>query len=466
MDPWKRYSGEDYRRSSRVKCQVPLLVYGQDFQGEKFVEKTHAIDVNLHGCGFISRHNCLLGSFVTLRFGGEHYSGKDKVVRAQVKRSELQPNSRKLYCVGVELGMPGNVWSYSPVPPDWRRLLSATPAVEPSAAPALLTPDPPAIALASPMAAELAGDVPVEIHLDFTPGGPAILPTVEMSPAAINQEQIESAVTAAISKQMESAITRALSTLDLQTRASLRQIRENTHKHVASEHSIGGDLEALLNDRLTDLRAHWDHQLDGYLICMEECVKRMERQAAMAEERLNAAREAIDKTTVKFSQQLDEQVTYAVHRAAQAFAERAASSVDHQLVRLTEDAHFVAREIHSTVGADSAAAQAEMRKASQSMLEELRTESEAYARLLAADTKQKLTSTLAALEAEHHSRCEARRKTIDEEFVRAGANISEEFRHSFKAFFYSCIVAAVGAVEQHAKTTLDDVAPDTKPLSP
>jgi hypothetical protein len=35
-----------------------------------------------------------------------------------------------------------------------------------------------------------------------------------------------------------------------------------------------------------------------------------------------------------------------------------------------------------------------------------------------------------------------------------------EFRSSIKAFLYSCLVAAVGAVDQHAQTTLAGLATD------
>jgi hypothetical protein len=470
FDPWKRYGGEDLRRSSRVKCNVPLLVYGQNTQGEKFVEKTQVIDLNLHGCGFLSRHSCPPGSYVTLRFGGERYDGKDKVVRAQVKRSDLEPDSRSMSRVGVELGIPGNIWSYSPVPLDWRRLLA--PASPPDAAPApvLVAPESTPVDAAPPLPsllAPLSDHEPVEIRLELSspvpePPSPVLLPKV-------SQEQIDAAVRAAVEKQTDTALARALSTLELQTRASMRQLRETAaQRQPAPFYPPNKDFDALLNDRLADVRAYWDHQLDGYLLRMEECAKRMERDADAAEERLAAARDLIDKTLLSFSQQLEEQVNYAVKRAVQAIGQRAALSVDHQLGRLTEDAHFVAREINSTVEADTAAARVEMRNALHSILEEVRAQSETHARLLAADTKQKIASTLAALDAEHQALVDARRRSMDHEILQAGANVANEFRHSLKAFFYSCLVAAVGAVEEHSKTALDGLAldPDLPPPLP
>jgi hypothetical protein len=454
IDSWKHFAGQDFRRSSRVKCEVPLLVYGEDSRGKKFVEKTHAIDLNLHGCGFLSRHSCLPGSYVTLRFGGERYKGKDKVVRAQVKRSDPQVSSRRFSRIGVELGIPGNVWSYSPIPPDWSPLLTAP---EPPRTPVLVSDDRPVFTPLAPAPPPPISDIDsYQIHLEL---GPSVSSAPPEPPHGVGQHQIDSAVAASIEKNLEPAIARALSTLDLQTRASMRQLRETAFQREASvPPPARQELDAALNDRLTEIRAHWDLQLDGYLVRMEECVQRTERQAAAAEQRLATARDLIDKMLQDFSRQLEEQVNYAVKRAAQLIAEKAAHSVDHQLVRLTEDAHFVAREINSMVEADSAAARAEMRSALHSVLEDLRAQSEIHAKHLAADARQRVTSALAALDAEHQALYESRRKSIDDEIVQTGAKVTAEFRQSLKAFFYSCLVAAVGTVEEHAHTTLDGLA--------
>src|SRR3974390_3616980 len=467
-DLWKRYSGKDYRRSSRVKCDVPLLVYGQDTSGQKCVERTQAIDFSLHGCGFLSHHACQPGSYVTLRFGGERYEGKDKVVRAQVKRSDFEADSRKTSRVGVELGIPGNVWSYSPIPPDWRRLLTPVPMPEPPAAQAPT--EMPAVELAPPAPTPaLRDNEPVEIRFELAP---AALPEpfeLEPQPKVSARDQIQSAVAAAISAQIEVALSRALSTLELQTRASLRQLRESAaQRHPVHSDPLNKELETLFDERLADIRVQWDPQLDGYLLRMEETARRMERFAAAAEEKLAMTRQIIDKALFSFSQQLEEQVNYAVARAGQVIGQKAALSVDHQLVRLTEDAHFVARELNSTVEADAAAARVEMRNALHSILEELRAHSETHAKLLAADAKQKVAATFAAMDAEHQALGKARKRSMDEEILQAGAKVSNEFRHSLKAFFYSCLVAAVGAVEEHSKTTLDGLAldADLKPPLP
>jgi len=73
----------------------------------------------------------------------------------------------------------------------------------------------------------------------------------------------------------------------------------------------------------------------------------------------------------------------------------------------------------------------------------------------ATDTTQRLTSALAALDAEHRAACDARRNSIQEDIRQSGEQVTEQFRQGLRAFFYSCLVAAVGAVEQHSQVTRD-----------
>ena len=432
---WKRYDGRDDRRSTRVKCDLPLLVYGQDSCGEKFVERTQVIDLNLHGCGFRSRHSCLPGSYVTLRFAGDSSQSQDKIVRAQVKRSDPQLDSNRWLTIGVELGIPGNVWSYAPVPMDWLLLLGSTTAQEPSPVPShtpvLVTREQPVpMTLASSPIASLPGDEPVEIQLELASAAPALPEVLAPIPAT---DQIDAAVEPPISRGVTNP---------------------------------AAGLDSLLDQRLADIRATWDVQLDGYLVRMEECVQRMERHAALAEQKLTAAQALVDKTLQDFSRQLEDQIQYALNRATQVITQKAALSVDRELLRLTEDAHFVAREANAMIESDSAKARAETERTLHSLLEELRARSEEQSRLLAADTRQKVASALAAMEAEHLARLDHRMKSTDHEFAQAGAKVSAEFRHSLRAFFHSCLVAAVGAVEEHSQATLDSLSsgPDRPPL--
>jgi len=189
--------------------------------------------------------------------------------------------------------------------------------------------------------------------------------------------------------------------------------------------------------------------------------------AAQAEQKLAAAQKLIEKSLLDFSHQLEEQVNFAIKRATQVIAQKAALSVDHELLRLTDNAHFVARDVNTLIESDSAKARAEMEKALHSLLDELGVRSEEQARLLAADARQRVTSALAALETEHLNLCDSRVKSLEQEIRQAGAKVTAEFRQGLRSFFYSCLVGAVSAVEEHSKTTLDGLPsePDQPPRS-
>ena len=47
-----------------------------------------------------------------------------------------------------------------------------------------------------------------------------------------------------------------------------------------------------------------------------------------------------------------------------------------------------------------------------------------------------------------------------DDVTRTTEQSTEQFRSGIKAFLYSCLVAAVGAVDEHAKTTLDGMVKD------
>jgi hypothetical protein len=64
-------------------------------------------------------------------------------------------------------------------------------------------------------------------------------------------------------------------------------------------------------------------------------------------------------------------------------------------------------------------------------------------------------SSLASLDADSRSAIETRRRSIETDIARATEQSTEQFRSGMKAFLYSCLVAAVGAVDEHAKVTLD-----------
>jgi len=61
---------------------------------------------------------------------------------------------------------------------------------------------------------------------------------------------------------------------------------------------------------------------------------------------------------------------------------------------------------------------------------------------------------------ESRARCEARRQELETEVARAAERSTDQFRKGMKAFLYSCLVAAVSAVDEHSKSTLDGLVKD------
>ena len=114
-----RIHGPGGRRSTRIERPVPLLITGHDGLGQEFLERTSAVSLNLHGCRYPSRHDCHVGSWITLQIGEAPLGEIVTTVRAQVRSVQIPRNPRDLYHVGVELEKPENVWRVPAPPPDW-----------------------------------------------------------------------------------------------------------------------------------------------------------------------------------------------------------------------------------------------------------------------------------------------------------------------------------------------------------
>jgi hypothetical protein len=97
------FSGPEGRRSTRIERPVPLLITGHDGMGQQFLERTSAVSLNLHGCRYPSRHDCNVGTWITLQIGEAPLSEIVTTVRAQVRSVQIPRNPRDLYHVGVEL---------------------------------------------------------------------------------------------------------------------------------------------------------------------------------------------------------------------------------------------------------------------------------------------------------------------------------------------------------------------------
>ncbi len=107
------------RRSSRIVQAVPLSVTGVDALGRPFVERTSTIVVNCHGCRYQSKHYILKNMWVTLEVPHSEADHSPRQVRGRVTWVQRPHGVHKLFQVGVELEVPGNLWSIAFSPPDW-----------------------------------------------------------------------------------------------------------------------------------------------------------------------------------------------------------------------------------------------------------------------------------------------------------------------------------------------------------
>jgi hypothetical protein len=107
------------RRSTRVLGPVRLKILGESRVGIPQLELTSAVTVNCHGCLYLSRHEHRPDSWLTLEASNQHTGVPSVPVRAKVRFVRLPRNPRELYCVGVELEAPANIWGIEPVPEDW-----------------------------------------------------------------------------------------------------------------------------------------------------------------------------------------------------------------------------------------------------------------------------------------------------------------------------------------------------------
>src|ERR1700688_1288752 len=142
-------------------------------------------------------------------------------------------------------------------------------------------------------------------------------------------------------------------------------------------------------------------------------------------------------------------------RATQEFESAATRVSDRHLIRLMEDKQMVAREATAQMEARAAEARATLHSAAGDAVDEFRRQLQSHVDMMIAEASQKASSALASIEAESRSACETRRRSLETDVSRVAEQSAEQFRTGIKAFLYSCLVAAVSAVDEHSQTTLE-----------
>ena len=479
------------RRSTRIERSVPLIVFGQNRMGEPFVERTVSTSINLHGCRYPSRHDYGVGTWVTLQVVGLNVEPKPAAVRALVRSVHASQSTRELQQVGVELEIPANVWGIVTPPQDWgpgeattsMPLLSAIPApspetptnpieateseepppqLEPKLAEVATFPSP-SPAIAKPLAPKLAEPQKPQ-RVVITPDGlinalqgrlqQAADKAVQSAVARQVDEAAEKAVQSAVAKQVDEAVRKALATIDDLRQSSVREMQELLPPRAEAAGIASKDEVAAA------IGSHWKEQMEQYRGQAEQLAVRLEKQAAELKRQLERSQEFLEKMNRELEPQINSRISEALARATADFDGAAARTVDRRYELFLDSTQSILQEALLKLDARSAEVQALVQGAVNSTLTNLHRQAETQMNSVLAETKERAASALSSLDAENRAACEARRQAIEAEVARSAERSTEQFRKSMKAFLYSCLVAAVSAVDEHSKATLDGLTKD------
>jgi len=469
----RNMNGEDARRSTRIDRSIPLIIFGQNRMGEPFVERTVSTSLNLHGCRYPSRHDYGVGTWVTLQVVGLNVEPRPPSMRAKVKSVHVSHSARELQQVGVELETPGNVWGIAVPPQDWLSAgkMSATmPQFGTAVAPALMpsetvvspdeaptrpeprmadvatfpSPSPPASE--SPVGAETETAKPRRVVI--TPDGLVAALQGKLRQAA------ESAAQAAVAKHVDERVRQALSKIDDVRLSSIREIEELFPARIQSLKLPSKD------DLAAEIASHWKEQMEMYRGQAEELAQRLEKQAADLRRELAKSQEFVDKMSREIEPQIHAKMNEAVTQAANEFAGATARAVERRYEQMLAGTHAVTQEALLKLDARSAEVQALVQSAVNAALGAFQRQSEMQVSMALAETRERAVATLSSLDAESRAACDARRQAIETDVARAAERSTDQFRKSMKAFLYSCLVAAVSAVDEHSKSTLDGLLKD------
>jgi hypothetical protein len=467
-----RFSGIESRRSTRIDRTVPLVVVGQTKLGLSFQERTSAVSLNLHGCRYPSRHDYAVGSWIGIQVLEPNGETSTPVMRAQVRSIHPPMSPRELYQIGVELEAPANVWGVASPPEDWLRLLGTAPNNTQDGNGA--TQQPESAATSTPPKSMPAGPEYRSTGVTAFPPPPTapkperVVITSDQLVAAVHgklQAAAEKAVHTAINDHLMDAVRQSLGKIDDVCKASVHQIEEHSGQRLeAMMRTAREEVLSRMEVRLAEDRTRWEEQQEAFRARAGEITERLERLAVDTQRSLTEAQKMLEKTGGEVEPRIRQQLAESISRATQDFEAAATRVSDRQLVRLMEDKLMVTREAAAQLDACGADTRAQLQSSANATMEEFKRQTEVQVDLLISEATQRVMSSLTALDAENRAACEARRRTIESDVARATEQSTEQFRTGMKAFLYSCLVAAVGAVDEHAKTTLDGLKDPGKAL--
>ena len=438
------------------------------------MERTVSVTLSMHGCRYLSRHEYGVGTWVTLQLVGLISSEeKPATVRAMVRSVHPPGSLRELQQVGVELETAANVWGIAPPPADWTSVQETnTSTAQP-------------VAMIAPVQESARKNVGLgEIPMNSEPKMADVATFPSPSPAAFQppaaklpegaqppravvtpdrliyalqgrlQEEADKAVQVAAAKQVKDVIREALSSIDEARRSSVREVQELFPK------SIEAMKLSLKEESAAEMAVQWKTDMEMYRGRAEEIVQRLEKQADELRRELANAHEYVEKITREIAPQIPASLKEALTQATSDFESATTVVVDRRCERLLENAQIVTQEALSKLNARSAEVHALVQSAVNSGLEEFRREAQLQVNMALAETAERAVSAFSSLDADSRATCDARRQALEAEVARSAEQAAEQFRRGMKTFVSSCLVAAVGAVDEYSKATLDGFLKD------
>jgi hypothetical protein len=244
-----------------------------------------------------------------------------------------------------------------------------------------------------------------------------------------------------------------------QALSEVRSLLANMNAGVPQER-----LDSLLNSSRAQILSDPEWRL-AEVLGHDELAQQVEKPSTETRDYLAEIRSLVDRASREIRPQDLSAIEQSVGHATKEFETAAARVSDRQLVRLMEQKQAVSQEVSLELEARACEAHALLQKAATSTLEEFRRRVEVHIDLILADAIERASSSLASLDAESRAAIEARRRALEADVAHAGEQSTMEFRSGIKAFLYSCLVAAVSAVDQHSQTTLAGLSTDPSSLS-
>jgi hypothetical protein len=268
------------------------------------------------------------------------------------------------------------------------------------------------------------------------------------------QQAAEKAVQEAVAKKVDEAVREALNSIDEVRNTSVREIEELFPTRVEA-------LKLSSKEELSgEVAAHWKEQMEKYRGQAEEMAQRLEKQAGELRRELAKSQEFLERMQREGEPQLHARLKEALARATSEFEGATARTAHRRYELMLESTQAVTQEALMKIDARSAEVQALVQSAVNSALGAFQRQTDLQVNAVLSETKERAVSALSSLDAESRAACEARRLALESEVARAAERSTDQFRKGMKAFLYSCLVAAVSAVDEHSKSTLDGLVKD------